>query len=149
MYRDPRVGISVGSDFLKMSNYLVKSFSYAIYARGRPDPHFYVPGAKVPSTLPQIVNHDELVHLFTVTTDLRHRAVLMTAYAAGLRASELGRLQLSDVDSARMCLRVDQGQTTRTATSRSRPSCWSCCASTGTIADPSAGCSPPHPSTAR
>ena len=45
---------------------------------GRPDPHFYVPGAKVPSTLPQILNHDELVRLFTVTTDLRHRAVLMT-----------------------------------------------------------------------
>ena len=76
----------------------------------RPDPHFYVPGAKVPSTLPQILNHDELVRLFTVTTDLRHRAVLMTAYAAGLRASELGRLQLTDVDSARMCLRVDQGK---------------------------------------
>ena len=75
-----------------------------------PDPHFYVPGAKVPSTLPQILNHDELVRLFTVTTNLKHRAVLMTAYAAGLRASELGRLQVSDIDSARMCLRVDQGK---------------------------------------
>ena len=77
---------------------------------GRPDPHFFVPGAKTPSTLPQILNSDELVRLFTVTTNLKHRAVLMTAYAAGLRASELGRLQLSDVDSARMCLRVDQGK---------------------------------------
>ena len=76
----------------------------------RPDPHFYVPGAKVPSTLPQSINHDELVRLFTVTTDLRHRAVLMAAYAAGLRASELGRLQVIDIDSARMCLRVDQGK---------------------------------------
>ena len=62
---------------------------------GLPDPHFYVPGAKVPSTLPQVLNHDELVRLFTVTTNLKHRAVLMTAYAAGLRASELGRLQVS------------------------------------------------------
>jgi len=60
--------------------------------------------------LPQILNHDELVRLFAVTTDLRHRAVLMTAYAAGLRASELGLLQLTDIDSARMCLRVDQGK---------------------------------------
>ena len=77
---------------------------------GRPDPHFYVPGAKVPSTLPQILNPDELVRLFTVTTNLRYRAVLMTAYAAGLRASELGRLQLTDIDPARMCLRVDQGK---------------------------------------
>ena len=77
---------------------------------GLPDPHFYVPGAKVPSTLPQILNHDELVRLFTVTTNLKHRTVLMTAYAAGLRASELGRLQVSDIDSARMCLRVNQGK---------------------------------------
>ena len=76
----------------------------------RPDPHFYVPGAKVPSTLPQILNHDELIRLFTVTTNLKHRAVLMTAYAAGLRASELCRLQLTDIDFARMCLRVDQGK---------------------------------------
>ena len=77
---------------------------------GVPDPHLYLPGAKEPSTLPQILNHDELVRLFTVTTDLRHRAVLMTAYAAGLRASELGRLQVTDIDSARMCLRVEQGK---------------------------------------
>ena len=77
---------------------------------GLPDPHFYLPGAKTPSTLPQILNRDELVRLFTVTTNRKHRALLMTAYAAGLRASELGRLQLSDIDSERMCLRVDQGK---------------------------------------
>ena len=58
---------------------------------GLPDPHFYLPGAKTPSTLPQILNRDELVRLFTVTTNRKHRALLMTAYAAGLRASELGR----------------------------------------------------------
>ena len=50
------------------------------------------------------------MRLFTVTTNRKHRALLMTAYAAGLRASELGRLQLSDIDSERMCLRVDQGK---------------------------------------
>ena len=76
---------------------------------GRPDPHFYVPGANVPSALLQILNHDELVRLFTVTTDLRHRAVLTTAYAAGLRASELGRLQLSDIDSARQLMNCFTG----------------------------------------
>ena len=75
---------------------------------GVPDPHFYVPGAKTPSTLPEILNHEELVRLFTVTTNPKHRSVLMTAYAAGLRASELGRLRVSDIDSKRMCLRVDQ-----------------------------------------
>ena len=50
------------------------------------------------------------MRLFTVTTNPKHRSVLMTAYAAGLRASELGRLRVSDIDSKRMCLRVDQGK---------------------------------------
>ena len=77
---------------------------------GLPDPHFYLPGAKTPSTLPELLNHDELVRLFGVTANLKHRALLMTAYAAGLRASELGRLRIGDIDSQRMCLRVDQGK---------------------------------------
>ena len=71
---------------------------------------WYVPGAKTPSKLPEILNHDELVRLFSVTTNIKHRAVLMTAYAAGLRASEICHLQVSDIDSGRMCLRIDQGK---------------------------------------
>ncbi len=77
---------------------------------GLSDPHFYVPGARTPSKLPEILNHDELVRLFSVTINRKHRAVLMTAYAAGLRASELGRLKISDIDSQRMVLRIDQGK---------------------------------------
>ena len=85
---------------------------------GVPDPHFYVPGAKTPSTLPQILNHDELVRLFTVTTNPKHRALLMTAYAAGLRASELGRLQLTDIDSG-----VDPNSWTPDPLGRRYPPC--------------------------
>ena len=48
----------------------------------------------------QLLNH-ELGRLFTVTTNLRHCVVLMAAYEAGRRASELGRLQVTDIDSAR------------------------------------------------
>ena len=77
---------------------------------GLPEPHFYLPGAKTPSILPELLNHDELVRLFGVTTNLKHRALLMTAYAAGLRASELCRLKIGDIDSQRMLLRVDQGK---------------------------------------
>ncbi len=77
---------------------------------GLPEPHFYLPGAKTPSTLPEILNHEELLRLFTVTTNPKHRALLMTACAAGLRSSELTRLRVSDIDSGRMLLRVDQGK---------------------------------------
>jgi len=75
-----------------------------------PDANFYLPGAKEPSKLPHILSEPELVRLFTVSTNPKHRAVLMTAYAAGLRASELCRLQASDIDSQRMQLRIDQGK---------------------------------------
>lgn len=74
------------------------------------DAHFYLPGAKQPSKLPQILNDEELVRLFTVCTNPKHRALLMTAYAAGLRASELCQLKVTDIDSTRMCLRVEQGK---------------------------------------
>ena len=57
-----------------------------------------------------LLNPAELVRLFGVTTRRKHRALLMTAYAAGFRASELGRLQVSHIDSRRMLLRVDQGK---------------------------------------
>jgi len=76
----------------------------------RPEAHFYIPGAKLPSKLPQILNDDELVRLLTVSTNPKHRAILMTAFAAGLRASELCRLKPGDIDFKRMCLRVDQGK---------------------------------------
>ena len=109
---------------------------------GVPDPHFYVPGAKTPSTLPQILNHDELVRLFTVTTNPKHRALLMTAYAAGFGRASSVDCSFTDIDSVRMCLRIEQGKGNKTATSRSRPGCSNNCASTGVASVPSAGCSP-------
>ncbi len=77
---------------------------------GRPEPHFYIPGAKEPSKLPEVLSHEELVRLFTVTTNRKQRALLMAAYAAGLRASELTHLKVTDIDSQRMCIRVEQGK---------------------------------------
>jgi site-specific recombinase XerD len=76
----------------------------------RPATQFYLPCAKEPSKLPEILSHEELVRLFTVTANRKHRALLMTTYAAGLRATEVTRLRLTDIDSARMCIRVDQGK---------------------------------------
>ena len=42
--------------------------------------------------------------------DPKHRALLMTAYAGGLRLSEVARLRVEDIDSARMVLHVRQGK---------------------------------------
>ena len=122
-------------------------FLYRITLR-LPDPHLYVPGAKQPSKLPEILNREELVRLFTVASNPKHRALLMTAYAAGLRASELTRLRIADIDSGRMALRVDQGKGNKDATCRSRRSCWRNFAPTGVVCGRRSGCFPAAPPTA-
>ena len=109
---------------------------------GLPDPHFYVPGAKTPSTLPRILNRGELVRLFIVTTNRKHRALLMTAYAAGLRASELGGYS-SEISTPNACVCASiKARVTRTATSPSRLGCSRNFASAGAGIVPGTGCSP-------
>ena len=55
---------------------------------------------KVPKRLPVILSPDELVRFFKAANNLKHRVILMTTYAAGLRLSEVCRLQVEDIDSA-------------------------------------------------
>ncbi len=76
----------------------------------RPSTAFFIPRAREPLKLPEILSHEELVRLFTLTTNRKHRALLMTTYGAGLRAGEVTRLRVTDIDSERMCIRVEQGK---------------------------------------
>jgi site-specific recombinase XerD len=69
-----------------------------------------IPINKKGRLLPEILSSDELERLFTVMTNQKHKTLLMTAYAAGLRVSELVNLKLADIDSKRMMIRVQQGK---------------------------------------
>ncbi len=69
-----------------------------------------IPINKKGCELPEILSSDELESLFTVMPNQKHRTLLMTAYAAGLRVSELVNLKLADIDSKRMMIRVHQGK---------------------------------------
>jgi integrase/recombinase XerD len=69
-----------------------------------------IPYMRKPKKLPVVLSRDEVARLLSVVRDLKHRTVLMTAYAAGLRVSEVTRLQIRDIDSQRMCIRVVQGK---------------------------------------
>jgi len=65
---------------------------------------------RVPSKLPVVLSRDEVAHLIAATSNLKHRTALAVAYGAGLRASEVCALKVTDVDSQRMTLRVEQGK---------------------------------------
>jgi len=66
--------------------------------------------AKVPHRLPTILSPREVAAFFAQVHHPRDRTALMVAYGAGLRVSEVVSLKISDIDSQRMLLRVQQGK---------------------------------------
>jgi integrase/recombinase XerD len=77
---------------------------------GRPWMVDYIPYPKKPKTLPVILSRDEVQALLLAPRHLKHRAILATLYATGLRVSELCQLQGTDIDSRRMVIQVRQGK---------------------------------------
>ena len=69
-----------------------------------------IPMPKKPFKLPIVLSPDEVLHFLGCIHSLKHRTILTTAYAAGLRVSEATHLKITDIDSKRMVLRVDQGK---------------------------------------
>jgi len=63
-----------------------------------------------PRRLPVVMNDEEVSRLLAAAVSLRDRALLETAYATGMRVSEVTRLLITDIDSGRMAIRVDQGK---------------------------------------
>lgn len=70
----------------------------------------FLPPRKRTWRLPEVLSPREVKRLLGATVKLRDRCLLMTAYAAGLRVSELVHLKRSDIDPQRMMIRVEQGK---------------------------------------
>ena len=77
---------------------------------GRSETEFCLPSPRQPSRLPEILSREEIRRLFEATLNLKHRVLLMATYGAGLRVSEVARLRVSDIDSERMAIRVEQAK---------------------------------------
>ena len=80
------------------------------HALDRPDLARRLVRLAYPRTLPVVLSRDEVARLLVATTCLKHRAALAVAYGAGLRVAEVAALKVTDIDSARMLIRVEQGK---------------------------------------
>ena len=69
-----------------------------------------IPAPKVPQTLPEVLSPEEVLHFLPCVASLKHRTILTTCYAAGLRISEAIALKTATIDSQRMVIRVEQGK---------------------------------------
>jgi integrase/recombinase XerD len=69
-----------------------------------------VPRVKSLKQLPVVLDREEVESLFSVTKNLKHRAILMLIYSSGLRLMEAAHLKITDIDSKRMLIRIKQGK---------------------------------------
>ena len=77
---------------------------------GRPELLAKMQHVQVPRTLPVVLSSEEAARLIAAAPNLKHQAAMSVVYGAGLRVSEIVALKVSDIDSQRMTLRVEQGK---------------------------------------
>jgi integrase/recombinase XerD len=76
----------------------------------KPGVVIHLPFVRAPRRLPLVLSPQEVARLLDVAPGLKYKAALSVAYGAGLRASEVVSLKVSDIDSTRMVIRVEQGK---------------------------------------
>jgi len=69
-----------------------------------------IPRPKRPLQLPKLLNETELRRLFNALTNKKHKAMLFTAYSAGLRVSEIVNLKIRHIDSKRMQILIERAK---------------------------------------
>lgn len=67
---------------------------------------FEIPRPKKPSSLPVILNENEIQRMFDLTDNIKHRLMLQLCYGMGLRVSEIVKLKIEHIDSKRMQVRI-------------------------------------------
>jgi integrase/recombinase XerD len=69
-----------------------------------------IPTTKTPQKLPIVLSLQEVLQFLASVRNIKHRTILTLCYAAGLRVSEAICLKVTDIDSQRMVIRVEQGK---------------------------------------
>jgi len=61
-------------------------------------------------TLPIVICYEEIMQMVDAVNNLKHKAIILTLYATGLRVSEISNLLVSDFDTKRMMIRIRQAK---------------------------------------
>ncbi len=69
-----------------------------------------IPYAKRPRTLPEVLSREEVVRFLEAVPSLKARVALTTAYATGMRVSEVAAVEIRNIDSNRMVIRIEHGK---------------------------------------
>lgn len=77
---------------------------------GGPQKVYLIDRPREEKTLPIVMNEKEVAALFNATENIKHKAILMLGYSAGLRLSELVNVKIKDIDSERMQIRIAQAK---------------------------------------
>lgn len=98
----------VSSAYVNSAYGAIKFFYQSVLCREWNMQH--VPRMKKNAFLPTILSPRDVRLLLAATSNLKHRAILSTIYAAGLRVSEAAHLKVSDIDSRNMRILVRQSK---------------------------------------
>lgn len=70
----------------------------------------HIPLPRKAKRLPVVISREDVLKIIGTPSNIKHRALLATCYAAGLRASEVVNLKIMDIDSKRMVIDIRQGK---------------------------------------
>ena len=74
---------------------------------GREKFFWEIPRPKKPLILPKVISEEKIIKGLENIENLKHKALLFTAYSAGLRVSEVVKIKIADIDSDRMQIRIE------------------------------------------
>ena len=69
-----------------------------------------LPSRKKPRILPVVLSKREVMKIISTPVNIKHRVILMLAYSAGLRVSEIAKLKINHIDSEQMIIRIEQAK---------------------------------------
>lgn len=94
--------------YINQAQSAIKFFYHEILGKGNAT--INLPRPKREQKLPEILSQGDVMKIIKAVSNLKHRAILLLTYSAGLRVGEVVSLKIGDIDSERMLIHVKQGK---------------------------------------